>query len=88
MIQLEQIQSSQLLKFKSLFGDGVVLKLQTIDGTNYQFGMQINPEWIEQEVIPLAYEQAKIKHSPFSVIVRIIAISYLIYWVYERFITN
>ena len=40
-IPIEQIQSAQLLKFRSLFGDGAVLKLQTIDGTNYQFGMQI-----------------------------------------------
>jgi hypothetical protein len=87
-IPIEQIQSAQLLKFRSLFGDGAVLKLQTVDGTNYQFGMQINPEWIEQQVIPLTYEQAKIKHSPFSIAVRVIAVGYLIYWTYERFIAN
>ena len=33
-IPIEQIQSSQLLKFRSLFGEGAVLKLQTVDGTN------------------------------------------------------
>ena len=87
-IPIEQIQSSQLLKFRSLFGEGAVLKLQTVDGTNYQFGMQINPEWTEQQIIPLTYEQAKIKHSAFSVIVRIVAIGYLIYWAYERFLSN
>jgi len=87
-IPIDQIQSAQLLKFSSVFGDGTVLKLQTADGTNYQFGMQINPEWIEQQVIPLSYEQTKINHSPFSIAVRVIAIGYLIYWVYERFIAN
>lgn len=87
-IPLEEIQSSQLLKFRSLFGNGAVLKLQTVDGTNYQFGMQINPEWTEQQIIPLNYEQVKIKNSPFSIIVRIIAIGYLIYWVYDRFIAR
>jgi hypothetical protein len=87
-IPIEQIQSTQLLKFRSLFGDGAVLKLQTVDGTNYQFGMQINPEWIDQQVIPLTYEQTKIKHSPFSIAIRVIAVGYLIYWAYERFIAN
>lgn len=87
-IPIEQIQSTQLLKFRSLFGDGAVLKVQATDGTNYQFGMQINPEWVEQQVIPLSYEKAQIKHSPFSIAVRVIAIGYLIYWIYERFIAN
>lgn len=87
-IPLDQVQSSQLLKFRSLFGDGAVLKLQTVDGTNYQFGMQINPEWAEQQIIPLTYEQAKIKHSPFSIALRVLTIGYLIYWLYERFVTN
>jgi hypothetical protein len=31
-IPIDQIQSAQLLKFRSLFGDGAVLKLQTSDG--------------------------------------------------------
>ena len=84
-IPLDQVQSSQLLKFRSLFGDGAVLKLHTVDGTNYQFGMQINPEWTEQQIIPLTYEQAKIKHS---IALRVLAIGYLIYWLYERFVTN
>ena len=87
-IPIEQIQSTQLLKFRSLFGDGAVLKLQTSDGTNYQFGMQVNPEWTNQQVIPLSYVQSKIKHSPFSIAVRVIAIGYLIYWLYKRFIAN
>ena len=87
-IPLEEIQSAQLLKFRSSFGEGALLKLQTTDGTNYQFGMQINPEWTEQKIIPLAYEKANIKQSPFSIIVRMIVIGYLIYWVYERFIAN
>jgi len=88
IIPIEQIQSSQLLKIRSLFGDGAILKIQTAEGISYQFRMQINPEWTEQQIIPLSYEQAKIKHSPFSIIVRVIAIGYLIYWAYERFIAN
>lgn len=87
-IPIDQIQSAQLLKFRSLFGDGAVLKFQAEDGTHYQFGMQINPEWTEQQIIPLSYEQAQIKHSTFSIALRVIAFGYLVYWVYERFIAN
>lgn len=85
-IPIDQIKSSELLKFSSLFGDGAVLKIQTNEGINYQFGMQINPEWTEQQVIPLTYKQAKIKHSTLSIAIRVIAVTYLIYWMYEQFI--
>lgn len=87
-IPIEQIKSSRLLKIRSLFGDGAILKIQTVEGTNYQFGMQINPEWTEQQVIPLSYEQAKIKYSPFSIAARVIVIGYLLYWIYERFVAS
>lgn len=88
IIPIDQIQSGQLLAIKSLFGDGAVLKIQTTEGTHYQFGMQINPEWTEQQALPLSYERVKVKHSPFSIAVRLIAIGYLIYWTYQRFIAN
>ena len=88
IIPVEQIRSAQLLKFRSLFGEGAVLKIQTLEGTNYQFGMQINPEWTVQKIIPLSYEEVKIKHSFLSIAMRVIVIGYLIYWGYERFIAS
>jgi predicted choloylglycine hydrolase len=73
-----------LLKIGSLFGQGQVLKIKTKDNSHYQFGMQFNPEWTEQTFLPLALERGKVKTSRFSLIVRIIAIGYLIYWALER----
>jgi hypothetical protein len=87
-IPIEEIQSSELLKISSLFGDGMVLKIQTIDNKNYQFGMQLNPEWTEQNALPLNLKKTKVKYSPFSILVRLIAIGYLIYWIYNRFLGN
>ena len=84
IIPIEEIESSELLKISSLFGDGMVLKIQTKDNINYQFGMQLNPEWTEQQILPLNLEKTKIKYSPFSIIVRLIAIGYLIFWIYNR----
>jgi len=84
IISLGAISTAQLLKF----GSGQVLKIQTEDGKNYQFGMQINPEWTNQQILPLTLEIAKVKYSFFSIIVRVILFGYLIYWFYERFVAK
>ena len=87
-IPLDTIATAQLLNINSLFGSGQVLKVQTTDDKNYQFGMQLNPEWTSQQQLPLTLEKGQVKHSAFSIIVRLIAVGYLIYWLYERFIAN
>lgn len=87
-IPIDTITTAQLLKINSLFAGGQVLKVQTTDNKNYQFGMQLNSEWTNQQRLPLTLEKGKVKHSAFSVIVRLIAVGYLIYWIYERFIAN
>ena len=87
-IPLDTISSAQLLKINSLFGGGQVLKVQTKDDKNYQFGMQLNPEWTNQQYLPLTLEKGQVKNSAFSIIVRVIAIGYLIYLIYERFNAN
>jgi hypothetical protein len=87
-IPLDTISTAQLLKINSLFGAGQILKVQTTDDKNYQFGMQLNPEWTNQQRLPLKYEKGQVKYSAFSIIIRIILVGYLIYWLYERFIVN
>lgn len=87
-IPLDTISTAQLLKINSLFGGGQVLKVQTTDDKNYQFGMQLNPEWTNQQRLPLILEKGQVKHSAFSIIVRLLVVGYLIYWLYERFIAN
>jgi hypothetical protein len=87
-IPLQAISTAQLLKINSLFGSGQVLKLQTADNKNFQFGMQLNPEWTNQQVLPLTLEKGQVKNSAFSIVVRIFAIGYLIYWLYERFFVS
>lgn len=85
IIPLDNIVTAKLLKINSLFGGGQVLKIQTKDYTNYQFGMQLNPEWTNQQALPLTLEKGQVKQSAYSIIVRLIAIAFLIYWLYERF---
>lgn len=84
-IPLEQIKTVQLLKINSLFGQGQVLKLKTKDDNHYQFGMQFNPEWTNQNVLPLTLEQGQVKTSTFSLIVRLMLVGYIIYWLLGTF---
>ena len=84
-IPLNIITTAQLIRVNKI---GQVLKIQTDDDKNYQFGMQYNPEWTEQQTLPLIIKNEKIKYSSFSIIIRLIAIGYLIYIIYTRFIIN
>ena len=84
-IPLEKIENAQLLKINSLFGQGQVLKLKTKDDNHYQFGMQFNPEWTNQNVLPLTLEQGQVNTSTFSLIVRLILVGYIIYWLLGTF---
>lgn len=84
IIPLDTISTAQLIKVNG----GQVLKIQTTDDKNYQFGMQSNPEWVNQQILPLTIETGKIKYSPFSILVRLIAFGYLIYWLYNRFMND
>jgi hypothetical protein len=87
-VPLETISSAQLIKINSMFGSGQVLKIQIENGVNYQFGMQLNSEWTNQQIFPLKLEKGQVKHSFFSIIVRLILVGFIIYWIYERFIAN
>lgn len=87
-IPLDTISKAQLIKINSLFGAGQVLKIQTTENKNYQFGMQLNPEWTIQQKSPLALEKGQVKHSSYSIIIRLIIVVFFLYWVYESFIAN
>lgn len=84
-IPLENIETAQLLKINSLFIPGQVLKLKTKDDNHYQFGMQFNPDWINQTVLPLTLEQGHVKTSTFSLMTRLILVGFIIYWLLGKF---
>lgn len=84
-IPLDNISEVKLLKVNSLLGAGQILKVSTKDNDNYQFGMQVNPEWIHQKILPLTVEKGKIKYSIFSIALRLFLVVYFIYWLIEKF---
>lgn len=80
-IPLDDITTSQLVIVNTTFGLGQVLKIATKNGDNFQFGMQMNPEWTDQTVLPLTMEKGELKYSLFSIVVRLILVGYIIYWI-------
>jgi len=82
-IDLGNISKINLIKISSIFGSGQVLKIETKDDKHYQFGMQINPDWVNQQTIPLNFEKGKIKYSVFSIIIRLIALALILRWLYD-----
>ena len=83
-INIDEIQNANLIKIKTIFGPGQVLKITTKNNDNYQFGMQLNEEWTSQSVLPLSIENGKIKYSNFSIAIRILLLLYLIYWIIDK----
>lgn len=83
-IPIDNISKATLVKIKSLLGGGQVLKIDTKNNESYQFGMQANDEWINQNILELTVENGKVKTSTFSWIIRIVAGGYLIYLLLQK----
>ncbi|MEO0727634.1 MAG: hypothetical protein AAFZ63_24035 [Bacteroidota bacterium] len=79
LIKLDDIEKATLVFFDSFWGAGQVLQIKTKEQLHFQFGMQRNPAWDGQNVLPLTIETGKLKYSWFSIIVRVLAIAYLLY---------
>lgn len=84
VIKISEIKNAKIIRIKSIFGGGQVLKIQTLDDDHYQFGMQLNNEWKAQSVLPINIEDGKVKYSNFSIAIRVFILIYFIYWVIEK----
>ncbi|MBQ7823898.1 MAG: hypothetical protein IJ338_06975 [Bacteroidaceae bacterium] len=78
-IPLCSITDAHLIEYSSLFSSGQVLKIQTENGKFYQFGMQKNPEWINQSALPLSLEKGQSTNSVFRFLFWLIILGYLAY---------
>ncbi|MEL6835168.1 MAG: hypothetical protein AAFY48_03240 [Bacteroidota bacterium] len=79
LIKLDDIEKATLVLFDSFWGAGQVLQIKTKEQLHFQFGMQRNPAWDSQDALPLTVEKGKLKYSWYSIIVRLLAVAYLLY---------
>jgi hypothetical protein len=81
-VPLNTISEATLIKVAG----GAVLKVSTTDEKYYQFGLQYDPAWEEQSVLPVKIERTELKYSVISLIVRLIAVGVLIWSVINDFV--
>jgi hypothetical protein len=86
-IPYEQIREAVLFSFRgSYLLPGYILKVDT-GAAIYQFGLNgWGPFWKGELPFPVRRERGKLGASPFSFAIRIVAIAYLAYWVWQRFL--
>lgn len=77
-IELDQIEEANLVKIKQLLISGFVLKIRTKDQNFYQFGLQYDPIWLDQNILDMKIEEGKVKMSLFSLLLRFVSIIILI----------
>jgi hypothetical protein len=65
---------------------GSVLRVSTTDGVNYQFGLQRNPAWEEQKVLPLRVEHGALKFSTTALVLRLIIVGWLVYIIVQDYL--
>lgn len=82
-IPLDTVSEAILL---SLIG-GYVLKISTVAGDHYQFGLNKNLAWETQSVLPLTKQQGSIAYSTQSLILRAIMLMALIWYLYQGILT-
>lgn len=56
-IKIEEIASAELNTFESLAGKGMLLKLKTISGANYQFGMRYDERFLKQNALRFEHRE-------------------------------
>ncbi len=85
-IPLNTVVRAQLVGVRTLLGSAHILKIVTIDQGYFQFGMQRNVEWVEQDALPVTRAEGALRYSPLSLIVRIGLIGYVVYRLILRFV--
>ena len=83
-IPLSSIQEATLLKISG----GSLLQVSTVDGMHYQFGMQRNPAWEEQKVLPLNVQEGALRFSKTSFILRLLILAWLVYLISQDYVQN
>ena len=83
-IPLSNVQESTLLHIPG----GSVLKVSTNDGLHYQFGMQRNPAWDKQKVLPLTVQETVLSYSKTSLILRLLVLAWLVYIIGQDYLQN
>jgi len=83
-IPYDQIEDATLFSFWSLCLPGFILRVKT-GGRIYQFGLNWNPFWKKDLPFTVKREAAKLGHSAFSIAAQVVALIFVLYWLWKKF---
>lgn len=83
-IPLETVSAAVLLRLTG----GSVLKISTLTGDHYQFGLNKNPAWETQAVLPLTKLKSSIEYSTQSLILRAIVLMGVLWYLYQGILAS
>jgi len=79
-IPFEDIEQATVYRARSLGMRIEILHVVTKDQKNYQFGFNPWAKPIQHIKLPLEQKQLKMKYSPFSLVLRLVLIAWLLYY--------
>lgn len=83
-LALEDVAQATVVELRTLLAKGMLLKVATRDGRHLQLGLQHDPAWTAQRVLPVTVEQGRVQHSWASVLLRVGILSLLAYSWWSR----
>lgn len=83
-IPLGSVEKAIAYKTKQMFIPVTVLQLITADGS-YQFGFNPWATPLDHIGIDIEEQKVKLKYSPFSVMLRVAVVVYLVYWLWSEY---
>ena len=76
-ILLAKIKYAEMMTLSGLFSKSLVIKVADDSGNHYQFGVQYDPAWLEQNALSFKQVEGKIELSLFSIGLRVVVFGYL-----------
>lgn len=83
-INLKEIKKAQIYKVAAISGKGLVIKIETEENKFYQFGLQYDSAWLEQNVLNFEVFDGKLSVPFYSVLVRILALLLIIFYLMQK----
>ena len=84
IINNSDINNAELIKFKTIYGKAMVLKINTNNDEHYQFGLQYNKTLEKQDIFSIKISEQKLKLSLLSIMIRLVFFILLIYYLLEK----
>lgn len=86
-ILISSVTEAKLITFTNSPQSGYLLELTIDNGEKFQFGLEDDPIWENQTVLPVTIESKEIEYSTFSIVYRVILFG-IVAWLFSRWLIS